>query len=364
MQRLSFLLMVFLFFLSVVFACGSKDDSENGASYEIIDGHAHAGVLEPGAVAADLAGQMTSKQIKAFIMMSVPTAMLTITNETTAQLETFFASYSSKFYYMYGGEELQPLLHGIGRTNSFTVTNVYPNGKPAHIDSADMGAMAAVAANSNTYFEEFKSNARWAALSGKYVGFGELAPLHFSLREKHPFMVYPANHGWLKWLCDMASTNNMFVDLHIEATSETVAQLEDLLAHNRAAKIIWDHAGWSNTGEMTPALLTQMLADNANLYLNLKLEEATNGTAVSSYPLDASGTLKSDWKTLLQTYADRIYIGTDVKCWLQGETLDGHVTAKIDPYTKLLAACRASLDRLFLFGCYQRNSPGKSHHSL
>ena len=40
-----------------------------------------------------------------------------------------------------------------------------------------------------------------------------------------------------------------------------IAAFERLLAHNPRAKIIWDHAGWDNTGYRTADLCRRLLKD-------------------------------------------------------------------------------------------------------
>src|SRR5438067_1035055 len=85
----------------------------------------------------------------------------------------------------------------------------------------------------------------------------------------------PTDNPLFMLLTDIAAAHNMPITLHMEAVSKTMpipeswhvknppnpaqlpanmAAFEKLLAHNPAAKIIWAHAGWDNTGDRTPEL--------------------------------------------------------------------------------------------------------------
>ena len=171
-------------------------------------------------------------------------------------------------------------------------------------------------ASSVNYWETvYKTRAAEEAASGHYVGFGELASLHYSLRSSQPYIAFPTNHALLLWLSDLASTNNMTIQIHMEATTASVTELEALLAHNTATKIVWDHAGWTNSGVMTAGTAAQLLGSHSNLYLTLKLRNPDSDALESGHPLDSAGVLKSDWQSLISSYSNRIMLGSDLKYW-------------------------------------------------
>ena len=258
--------------------------------------------------------------------------------DDTDNLKAFFSSHPNKFKLMYGGAELQPLLHAVGCPNPFTVENIYPNGytRDRPLDEV-LDEMTNIALNPDEWETEFKNRATNAAQSGKYVGFGELAPLHYSLRSDHPYITYPVNHSWMLWLSDLAAQYRLVLDIHLEATSETLVQFLDLLKHNRNTKIIWEHAGWSNTGIATAELLSQMMGENSNLYLAIKLRKPKTPELKAAYPLNDEGTIRSEWLNLLTTYADRIMIGTDIKYWnLDDYSLEMEIASVINPIKDLL----------------------------
>ncbi|MFH0825384.1 MAG: hypothetical protein V2B18_21745, partial [Pseudomonadota bacterium] len=126
--------------------------------------------------------------------------------------------------------------------------------------------------------------------------FAELSVLHLSLNQNHVFEAADADHPLYLLLADIAAKHGTPIDIHMEAVAEdmatpenlrrtsaknpstlkaTIPALERLLAHNRQAKIVWQHIGWDNTGQMTIELLCRMLDAHPNLYLGFKVEDRT-----------------------------------------------------------------------------------------
>ncbi len=301
----------------------------------IYDIHTHASVRTESS-SAQLVGQMDSLDIEMNIVMPYPKPLVDFGGETEI-LESFFSFYIYKFKFMYGGAELNPLMHAVGCPNPFTVENIYPFGYTGNRPLEElMDEMTNIALNPDEWELEFRKLATNAAQSGKYVGFGELAPLHFSLRTDHPYITYPVNHPWMLWLSDLAAQYFLVLDIHFEATSETLGQFTDLLEHNRNTKIIWAHAGWSNTGIATAELLSQYMEKNSNLYLALKLRKPKTTEEKTAYPLDEAGMIKSKWLNLLVTYPSRIMVGTDVKYWSSNISLEEEISGKINAIKNLL----------------------------
>lgn len=291
----------------------------------LIDVHAHATVSSVSASALDLVNMMTSKGVSTTILVTFPLANYQAVDNSSSGLITFFTAHSSRFRYMYGGSELEPLLFARGYNGTLPITSalVYPNGGDTFTaqNISDFNAIR-TEAEGGAWETLFRDRATTAAISGQYVGFGELGALHLSTKARQPYLTYNVDTPWMLWLSDLAADHNMVIDVHVEATATTLTQLAALLSHNTNTKIIWDHAGWTNLeGSLaTAAVFSQMLADHANLYLSLKMRAGEEGQSIS--PVDSDGTIKSDWYTLLTTYADRIMVGTDAKYWDSGATVE------------------------------------------
>lgn len=163
------------------------------------------------------------------------------------------------------------------------------------------------------------------------VGFGEMTALHLSFIAGHPFEEAPPDHPLFLLLADVAARHNVAIDLHMEAVvqemplpsgfssppnpkvlRETISGFERLLAHNRNARIVWAHVGWDNTRQMTVPLLQRLLQAHPNLYMSIKIDQATPGRSLpDNNPLDSFGRIRAEWLELIRSFPDRFVIGTD-----------------------------------------------------
>lgn len=162
------------------------------------------------------------------------------------------------------------------------------------------------------------------------IGFGEMATEHFSLHAGHPYESAPSDHPLLLLLSDIAARlGGIPIDIHMEALPREMARpagmprsvnpptfpanmeaFERLLAHNRATPIIWDHAGWDNTGYRTTELMAALLKRHSNLYMNIKIrKKGIEGGDRNT--IFAQGTIDGRWLELLTAFPDRFMIGTD-----------------------------------------------------
>jgi len=163
--------------------------------------------------------------------------------------------------------------------------------------------------------------------------FGEMAALHFSFSEGHIFKQIPADHPLFLLLADIAARENVPIDLHMEVVpvdqllpqslarirsnnppniEATIPPFERLLAHNRNARIVWQHIGWDNTGHMTIDLLRRLLDAHPNLYLALKFvkkarEPWQRGNKFAGEDLR----ILPEWVSLMSDYPDRFMVGAD-----------------------------------------------------
>ncbi|MBI2438025.1 MAG: amidohydrolase family protein [Lentisphaerae bacterium] len=176
--------------------------------------------------------------------------------------------------------------------------------------------------------------------------FGELSVLHLSLNQNHVFEAAAPDHPLYLLLADIAAKHDLPIDIHMEAVLEdtvtpenlrrtsaknpatlqaTIPGLERLLAYNRKAKIVWQHIGWDNTGQMTIELLRRMLATHTNLYLGFKVEDRANQVgSVAPMPnrmVDGQNTLKPEWRRFFIDHADRLLLATDQFVGISGKTM-------------------------------------------
>ena len=172
--------------------------------------------------------------------------------------------------------------------------------------------------------------------------FGEMSVLHVAMAEHHNYSQAPADHPLFLLLADIAAKNNFAIDIHMEAVVSdqaivdslkqvshnpkiipaTIGGFENLLIHNRGAKIVWQHIGWDNTGGTTPELLRKLLAKHPNLYLALRREEgAKAGRSFTPNRIaDESGKLYPQWLKLINDFPERIMIGSDEFVGIPGKT--------------------------------------------
>ena len=306
-----------------------------------IDVHAHANVGTGGTCPAvgDLITAMDGAGVEVMILMPTPFSVEATGQVATADLEACFpeATYGDRIKLMYGGAELNTLLHAAGRYEKVTSSarwfpeepdyGLYPNGCPGglcdrYFDGADTAIQIENEVTSGstprTYYDEFVALAEAAASSGRYLGFGEIGALHYSLYSGHPYIHFPVNHAWMKKLVDIAAAapTPMVIDLHVEMTADTKTELEELLRHNRSVNIVLEHAGWSTYGTATAAILSHMMAAHSNLYLALKRCSHATPAGMNACYVDSTPSMVAEWVTLITTYADRIMIGTDAKYWV------------------------------------------------
>lgn len=158
----------------------------------------------------------------------------------------------------------------------------------------------------------FRKKIRNILKNYNYQGIGEIAPLHYSLEDGQPPIEFRVDHPYMLILADIAEEYNIPLDVHMEATTDTLAQFKTLLAHNKKAKIIWDHAGWSNTGLATPKKIKSLMGKYHNLYSSIKFRNPDSEIQEVN-TLKSNGKLKNSWKNLFEKYPNKFIIGTDLK---------------------------------------------------
>ncbi len=180
--------------------------------------------------------------------------------------------------------------------------------------------------------QEFRKRALNVVEDGA-VAFGEMTALHFSFSKTHVFEEASPDHPLFLLLSDIAAEHGLPIDLHMEAVlrdqptpssllrrspnnpeaiKATIPGFERLLAHNRDAKIVWQHVGWDNTGHMTTDLVRRLLRDHPNLYCAMKfVQKRYEPFQLGEGIMDEDMRIRPDWFELLTEFPDRFMIGAD-----------------------------------------------------
>jgi len=165
-------------------------------------------------------------------------------------------------------------------------------------------------------------------LSKGALGFGEMTAEHFCLGPRHNYQTAPPDHPLFLLLADISARHGVPIDIHMEAISErmllpqrlrfpenpeslnpNIEAFEQLLAHNRGAKIIWAHVGWDNTGHRTAKLTSELLKKHPNLYMSFKI--SPRDSLIENCPIEPGIGLKAEWLKVISEFPDRFIIGTD-----------------------------------------------------
>lgn len=174
----------------------------------------------------------------------------------------------------------------------------------------------------------FSSIATQIVQAGAHV-FGEMTALHTCMNPKHHYVAAPPDHPLFLLLADIAAKYDIPIDLHMEALMQdqktpvklleacdknppslaaTIPAFRRLLAHNRNARIVWQHIGWDNLGQLTSQLLRTLLKENSNLYIAIK---AVPDSDRKNKIHDDNFEILPEWIELFKEFQDRIVIGSD-----------------------------------------------------
>jgi predicted TIM-barrel fold metal-dependent hydrolase len=157
---------------------------------------------------------------------------------------------------------------------------------------------------------------------------------------------------------DIPAENDVPIDIHMEAVEfqapisprlgrhcsqnpaslePTIPALQRFLRHNPQARIVWQHIGWDNTGQMTPALLGRLLAAHENLFMALRVPPRIarpDGRPIRNRLVDPDHNLQADWLRLFQAFPDRFVIGADEFIGPSGRR--ARIAASFDPTWAML----------------------------
>ncbi len=178
--------------------------------------------------------------------------------------------------------------------------------------------------------QQFEDNFQAIVDTGDVVVFGELAAMHLSYNENHAFEEKPANSDLFLRLADLAAPLGIPIDIHMDVVEEEMATptfftnlsslnpvtleenitaFEELLDHNLSSKIMLVHVGRDTTGDMTADLMGRLMSAHSNLYL--QIHPIFGPLRSQNAIVDGSGTIRSEWMSLIEQYSDRIVLGSD-----------------------------------------------------
>jgi predicted TIM-barrel fold metal-dependent hydrolase len=155
---------------------------------------------------------------------------------------------------------------------------------------------------------EYLGRLEAALRNGQFKGIGELV-VNSTYSRSDKASKYPADSALMQRLWALSVSYGVPLSAHLDATSDSIAQMEQLLASDRRGTWIWAHTGWS--ADSSPALLRRLLQAHPNLFCELSGRESIR-RKYRGDPIDEGGTLKPTWKTLLEEFPDRFVIGTHI----------------------------------------------------
>ena len=148
-----------------------------------------------------------------------------------------------------------------------------------------------------------------AALRDKqFQGIGELVVNSTHSRSDKPSK-YPADSPLMQRLWALSAKYGVPMSAHMDATPESIEQMEQLLASDRLSTWVWAHTGWLPVAD--PSMVRRLFQAHPNLFCELSGRESIR-QKYRGDPIDEGGVLKPTWKALLEEYPDRFVIGTDV----------------------------------------------------
>jgi predicted TIM-barrel fold metal-dependent hydrolase len=148
-----------------------------------------------------------------------------------------------------------------------------------------------------------------AALRDKqFKGIGELV-VNSTHSRADKASKYPADAPLMRRLWALSAHYGVPMSAHMDATPESMQQMERLLASDRRGTWVWAHTGWLAAAD--PSMLRRLLQAHPNLFCELSGRESIR-QKYRGDPIDAGGVLKPTWKALLEELPERFVIGTDI----------------------------------------------------
>ncbi len=154
---------------------------------------------------------------------------------------------------------------------------------------------------------------------GRFKGIGELlinslntAPMMPGFRRK-----LPVDGPTFKAMFDLAQKYKSPIDMHIEWNSDTVEQLERMLASYPSVSVKLAHCGKTSS----PRDIRLIMGKHANVYCDLSSRPGQHKAYNSSGIIfTGNGFQHKDWRQVIEDFPDRFTVGIDdVTTWSQYE---------------------------------------------
>jgi|TARA_Y100000294_G_C8525253_1_gene324639 hypothetical protein len=105
---------------------------------------------------------------------------------------------------------------------------------------------------------------------------------------------------------DLVAKYDGFMAFHMQAESDSLEQLDKLLASNRKGRVVWNHCGSDTSASDVRSLMDK----HPNLFCELS-QRYPPVQKNRSRQFFNSGGIESDWRQLIEDHADRFMVGTD-----------------------------------------------------
>lgn len=194
--------------------------------------------------------------------------------------------------------------------------------------------------NSNPRIQAVFNRMNRALRSGKFKGIGEVitnGQRHPAFRVKHA-----TNHPAFVRLFDVIAKAGSVMNVHLEADSDSLNELESLLARNRNGRIVLGHCGT----DATAAQINELMDRHSNVFCDLSnrhpprtSQERTIFTEIFN-----RGGINSNWKRLLEKHADRFMVGTDYEDIEIMEEIIAVIRQGLLPYLTPMAARKIAFE--------------------
>jgi hypothetical protein len=116
----------------------------------------------------------------------------------------------------------------------------------------------------------------------------------------------PADSPLMRRLWGFSAKYRVPLFVHMDGSDDAIAEIERLLASDRAGTWVWLHSGIF----VEPPALRDLLRRHPNLYLELAHRGSVR-TLSHSRTLDTKGVLRDDWKKLIEEFPERFFLGSD-----------------------------------------------------
>ena len=282
--------------VSVVLLLSAFTISAEAAEWSetVVDGHLHyLDFLQRSDGFSALTKKMDACGVDSAVIFGM--AMAKQWDENTEEAPTYYLSNDSRCYYYSGTDHL--LLQALRKQPESVRNRFYP---------------FICGINPNDRYAASQLRALLEMYPGEIYGIGEIMSRHDDLTALTYGEPPHADHPAFLEIFDLAAEYDIPVLIHHNISGVNIEdpiylkEMQNALAHNRDAKIIWAHVGISRRINV-PTLLKiadTMLKENENLYYDI------SWIVFEDYINKDKASLK-DWAKLIEKYPDRFIFGTD-----------------------------------------------------